>query len=284
MIFIGVISENAKRHDRLNALSEKENFSRVKRLLFGGLEDVDISGAASSHHFDTERLGFDIRKFLVIPGGLGSGMSDRRDGENRGDDRYPGTRRFDKRVSSWFSQSVPSLACLLLLVMCSVSSRVAQADFVRTQLDEAQALLSKHKWAEAAIVLRSAIRREPRSASANADLAKALLYLGRREEALSVLSEAIEQNRGRSRDWLIEQNRVIAKIFVTNATFQSYQDGVDLLSVGKFRPAREKFEQVLLGEPYNAEVLTRIGQAYLLDGDHDSAAERLKISAKTGSL
>ena len=123
--------------------------------------------------------------------------------------------------------------------MCSVSSRVAQADFVRTQLDEAQVLLSKHKWAEAAIVLRSAIRREPRSASANADLAKALLYLGRREEALSVLGEAIEQNKGRSRDWLIEQNRVIAKIFVTNATFQSYQDGVDLLSVGKFRPARE---------------------------------------------
>ena len=146
--------------------------------------------------------------------------------------------------------------------------------------EEAQALLAKHKWAEAAIILRSSLRRDPRSASANADLAKALLYLGRRVEALGVLGDAIELNKGKKRDWLIEQNRVIARIFVKNSTFQTYQDGVDLLGVGKFRNAREKFEQALAAETFNVEVLSRIGQSYLLDGDHDSAAERLKLARR----
>src|SRR5579884_1161190 len=89
-----------------------------------------------------------------------------------------------------------SLACLLLVVMIQTFAASARADLN----DEAQALLSKKKWAEAAIVLRSVLRREPRSATANADLAKALLYLGRREEALGILSQAIEQNRAQKRD------------------------------------------------------------------------------------
>lgn len=155
------------------------------------------------------------------------------------------------------------------------------ASWVRADLnDESQALLAKKKWAEAAIVLRGVIRRDPRSVSANADLAKSLLYLGRREEALGILDQAIELNRGRKKEWLIEQSRVIAKIFTTNASFQVYQDGVDLLSVGKFKPAREKFEQALMNEPSNVEVLTRLGQSYLLDGDSDSAAERLRIAKR----
>ena len=72
----------------------------MKRFFFGRLENVDVSGAASSHHFDAERFGFDIGKFFVVRGGLGGGASDRGEGENRGDDRYPSARRFDKRVSS----------------------------------------------------------------------------------------------------------------------------------------------------------------------------------------
>ena len=146
--------------------------------------------------------------------------------------------------------------------------------------EEAQSQLAKHKWAEAAIVLRTVIRRDPRSVSANADLAKALLYLGRREEALGILGQAIEQTKGPKHEWLIEQSRVISKIFVTNTTFQTYQDGVDLLGVGKFHDARAKFEQALISDPFNVEVLTRIGQSYLLDGDHDSAAERLKLARR----
>jgi tetratricopeptide (TPR) repeat protein len=157
-----------------------------------------------------------------------------------------------------------------------VSASVAQEN----SNDEVQALLAQRKWAEAAIVSRSAIRQNPKSVSANADLAKALLYLGRREEALGVLSHAIELNKGPKRDWLVEQSRVIAKIFVTNTTFQIYQDGVDLLTAEKTRNAREKFEQALIAEPANVEILVRLGQSYLLDGDHDSAAERLKLARR----
>jgi tetratricopeptide (TPR) repeat protein len=172
------------------------------------------------------------------------------------------------------------LGPLLIFVAMTTGTSKAVASTREDLGEESQALLGKKKWAEAAIVLRSLIRKDPRSASANADLAKALFYLGRREEALDILNQAIELNTGRKKDWLVEQSRVFSKTFEKNTTFQTYQDGVDLLSAEKFKPAREKFEQALSVEPFNVEILIRLGQSYLLDGDHDSAAERLKLARR----
>jgi tetratricopeptide (TPR) repeat protein len=110
------------------------------------------------------------------------------------------------------------------------------------------------------------------------DLARALIYQGRREEALNVLAEAIRKEKGAKRAWMIRQARVFSRTFMTNATFQLYQDGVNLLMLQKYRQARDKFEKALVAEASNVEILTRLGQAYLLDGDHDSAAEQLKLA------
>ena len=190
-------------------------------------------------------------------------------------------------MGSAYSNGI-SLACLLkrvekalfALAICGFAvaavSPPSRADTSPGINPDAEALLARHKWAQAAVILRSEMRRDPRSISVSADLAKALLYLHHREEAIGVLDRAIELNRGKSKAWLIEQLRLVSKIFLTNTGFQTYQDGVDLLAAQRERGAQDKFEQALSAEPDNVGVLTRMGQARLLDRDYDGAFKNLK--------
>jgi tetratricopeptide (TPR) repeat protein len=160
---------------------------------------------------------------------------------------------------------------LIFLLFFSV---LARAD------EDVDSLVAKKKWPEAVIMLRSIVQKDPRAIGAQVDLARALLYQGRREEALTVLGQAIQKTRGEKRDWLTQQSRVFSRLFMTNATFQIYQEGLNFLMIQKYRQAREQFEKALTSESSNVEVLTRLGQAYLMDGDHDSAAEQLKIAER----
>jgi tetratricopeptide (TPR) repeat protein len=146
---------------------------------------------------------------------------------------------------------------------------------------EAKALLAKHKWEEAAIVLRSVLKRNPAFFPAAIELARALLYLGRREEALNLLAQAISrQPPGARKAALIARVGVLSRIFLAQKTFQLYQDGLNLLSQQKYRPARDRFEKALESEPDNIEVLVRIGQCLVLEGDVDSAGERLRLAKR----
>lgn len=135
---------------------------------------------------------------------------------------------------------------------------------------EARELLKARKWQEAAIVLKSLVRKNPENEGLTLALVRSLTYSGRREEALSLLNTTRDSSRV----------RVISRMFLTSATFQQYQDGINLMSAGKFRAARERFEKALLQEPDNAEVLIRLGQCLLMEKDEDSAAERLKLARK----
>jgi len=145
---------------------------------------------------------------------------------------------------------------------------------------EGQALLAERKWPEAAIVFKAALQRDPGSASASLGLARALTYAGRREEALSVLVNGASRQKGQARKSLIRRARVLSQTFLSNQSFQSYQDGLNLLISRKYRPARERFERALELEPDNVEILTRLGQSLVMSGDHDSAAERLRLAKK----
>jgi tetratricopeptide (TPR) repeat protein len=161
---------------------------------------------------------------------------------------------------------------LLLFLALSLACKPIHAD------EDVDSLIAKKKWPEAVILLRSIVRKDPHATGAQVDLARALIYQGRREEALTVLAQAIGKARGKKRDWLIQQSRVFSRLFVTNVTFQIYQEGLNLLMIQKYRQAREQFEKALTAESSNVEILTRLGQAYLMDGDHDSAAEQLKVA------
>ncbi len=145
---------------------------------------------------------------------------------------------------------------------------------------EAKQLLHDRKWAEAVVLLRSALKKSPRSASIETDLARALAYSGRREEALAVLSQMISRKSGAAQKELIQRARVLSRLFLTNATFQVHQDGVNLVLTGKYRAAREKFEKAIEVDSANVETLTRLGQCLVLDGDVDSAAERLRTARR----
>lgn len=155
---------------------------------------------------------------------------------------------------------------------------------LQLKYEEAQKLLDSKEWPEAAIVLRRIIEEAPRYAPAAIDLARALVYAGRREEALSILSAASEREQpnrpDRKREVLIRRARVISRAFLTMDSFQIYQEGINFLQAKKFRNANERFEVVLKREPDNVEVLQRLGQCALIDGDFDSASERFKLARK----
>ena len=146
--------------------------------------------------------------------------------------------------------------------------------------EDARSLVKNRKWAEAAIVFKDLLKKEPGQTSIAIELSESLVYAGRREEALGVLSDAISRERGANREILIRRLRVLSRVFVASASFQTYQDGLNLAATRKYRPAREKFERALMDEPANIEILVAIGQCLVLESDFDSAAERLKLARR----
>jgi tetratricopeptide (TPR) repeat protein len=145
---------------------------------------------------------------------------------------------------------------------------------------EARAFIKKKKWAEAVVVLRSLLRHSPGNTPASIDLATVLVYLGRTEEALSTLSSVISKEPTDLRERVIQRLKVVSKLFLTKETFQIFQDGVNLLRTQKYHAARERFEKALEVEPGNVEILTRLAQCQVLDGDADSATEKLRLATR----
>ena len=150
---------------------------------------------------------------------------------------------------------------------------------VTVEYESARAWMAKRNWSEAVVVLR---KLEGRTTSPEFafDFAKALVYSGRREEALGVLTRASVRQSGPVRATMIRRSKVISRLFLTNATFLVYQEGLNFLSAQQYRAAKERLEKALDQEPDNVEILVRLGQAMLLSGDVDSAAERLRLAKK----
>jgi thioredoxin-like negative regulator of GroEL len=146
--------------------------------------------------------------------------------------------------------------------------------------DEARGLLSKKKWAEAAIILKSVLAKDPDYSPAAIQLAEALFYSNRREEGLSILSQAASREKGERRAAIIRRLGVLSRAFLTSGDFQYYQDGLNLLLNRKYRNARERIDRVLRDEPANVEILLRLGQTLVMDSDWDSAAERLRLARR----
>lgn len=143
----------------------------------------------------------------------------------------------------------------------------------------ARALMAKKKWAEAAIALRSILKDEE-SPQVVIDLSRALTHSGRREEALGVLSRAAEQARGARKTALTRRVRVLSRTFLTTETFQAHQQGMNSLLGKNYREARERFENALVQESNNVEILLRLGQCHVAESDYDSAAERLRLARR----
>ena len=167
-----------------------------------------------------------------------------------------------------------------LLLTLGASPAVAEVTSL-LEYTEAKDFLRQKKFAEAAIVLKTLQRRHPDEDALVLDLSRALLHSGRREEALSILNQASNRTTHQNRRGLLSTRmRVLSRGFITNDTFQVFQDGIGYLTAGRTKAAREKFERALEREPDNVEVLTRLGQCLVLDKDEDSAAERLRVARR----
>jgi len=143
---------------------------------------------------------------------------------------------------------------------------------------DAEAYLDRHKWTEARDCYLEIVKRDPRSETDWAGLATALTYLGHRQEALKKLSQAIDHVKSSQREHLLARIKVLSRLFLTNTTFQIYQDGLILLSSRKFKSAQEKFEKALNEEADNVEVLLRLGQITLLEDSPKEALAHFKIA------
>jgi tetratricopeptide (TPR) repeat protein len=145
---------------------------------------------------------------------------------------------------------------------------------------EAKELLARQKWAEAAIILRTVLRKKPDYTPAAMDLARSLAYSGRREEALGILSQAASRERGAQQAQLVRRAEVLSRLFLTNDTFQIFQDGLNHVVARKYGAARERFNRALAQEPDNVEALIRVAQCLVMEGDNDSAVERLRLARR----
>jgi thioredoxin-like negative regulator of GroEL len=173
------------------------------------------------------------------------------------------------------SFSRPGLASIPEKVEWPIIAAAAASDY-----QEARALLERRKWAEAAIILKSVLDKDPDYTPAAIQLAEALFYSNRREEGLSILAQMIGHEKGARREALIRRLGVLSRSFLSNTNFQAYQDGVNLLLARKYSLAHDRMDRVLRDEPANVEILVRLGESLVLDGDWDSAAERLKLARK----
>jgi tetratricopeptide (TPR) repeat protein len=147
-------------------------------------------------------------------------------------------------------------------------------------LHDAKKLLDKRKWPDAVISFRALLKQDPASLSALVGLSTALTYTGKREEALSLLTQAAANAQGNLRQTLIRRSRVVAKLFLTNDTFKTYQEGLNLIIAKKYRLAKDRLEKALSDEPDNLEILVRLGQCLVLDSSNDGALERLTAAKK----
>ena len=145
-----------------------------------------------------------------------------------------------------------------------------------------QDLMDKGRWEEVAVLVKESFGTDAPTPDQAFVFAKALVHLSRRGEALAVINQAAKQSRGGAHKEVVRRLQVIARVYLTNESFQKSLEASNLLSAHKFGLARERFEKLAEIEPDNVEVLLRIAQTQISEGEGglDAAVERLRLAKK----
>jgi len=149
-----------------------------------------------------------------------------------------------------------SLASTFTGVIVGVSSLPFAGEY-----EDAQTLLGSQKWAEALPILKKLREEEPESVTIAQDLSQVLLRLNRREEALELLRK-YKLNR---------QAEIAGRAFISKDSFRFYQQGLDWLTKRAYSQACERLERALEKDQAHLDVLFRLGQCELLEGNVDLA-------------
>lgn len=163
---------------------------------------------------------------------------------------------------------------LLSFFATSLEAKVAPAYQIYSKGVE---LAGKKKWAEALDKFDATISQNPSFVSAYTEWARAAMMLNRRTEALKKLSAAIAfaRNEG-ERKKLVEERNSLSEIFFTNEAFQSYQYGLNFLSLDQVGKAIESLEKAKSLEGDNVLVLTAYARALKLEEKEPEAVEVLE--------
>lgn len=110
-------------------------------------------------------------------------------------------------------------------------------------------------------------------------LVRAWTYLGRREEALSLLQRMIAQPRPASTIRALKsRRRAVARQFLSQEPAKLHQTGIDLLQTGKPREALSVFQQALKNEPHHVDLLVRVAQCRYFLQDFETALEGFRTA------
>ncbi len=170
--------------------------------------------------------------------------------------------------------------CFFVGVSLFFGTAVAAIDVSTSERPQIDRLMREKKYTEATILIRAVIQDSTLSVNDSLPfvlkLSEALSRSGRREEALVLLGQYATQTSGVRQQGLIRRANVLSRMFLTEASFRTHQEGVNLLRALKVDAATEKFNSVFLSEPDNVEVLIRLGQCQLLKKEVTPAIERFR--------
>ena len=137
-----------------------------------------------------------------------------------------------------------------------------------------QQLAEEGQWEEAILRFRAGLLERPGDLTLLFGLSKTLALAGRREEGLTLLEVAYTRERVAKRKAELERRlQVLAHLFLSNAQQQVYFEGVTLLLSQRYADALARFEKVNVAEPYQADVLFRLAQLNVLQGNPETAVE-----------
>lgn len=163
-------------------------------------------------------------------------------------------------------RAVEQTALFILAFTCLVWTPSAEAN----DYERAHRLVVQQKWTEALPLLKALHEEAPGSTLVGTDLAQTLIRLNRREEALVLLKKY----------GLVKQASVVGRAFITQESYKLYQEGVNFLETRSYRQAKERFERALERDQAHFEILVRLAQSEILDGNADAGLKTLERVTK----
>jgi predicted Zn-dependent protease len=137
-------------------------------------------------------------------------------------------------------------------------------------------LIEEKKWAEASVQIQDFLDRYPDYIGYEYQLANILTKIGRREEALRRLNLKMSELSRGDAERVKERVKTLSRLFLSKETQAMLQQAINYMQAEKYGEAQRELSQALAKENDNVEILTRLGQVLLMNGDADSASERLK--------
>lgn len=141
-------------------------------------------------------------------------------------------------------------------------------------------MYEQRKWAQAVISLKSLFKSRPSDLGICVRLSEALTFLKRREEALTTLMHCKRVAPKTMDHWIKMKIDRISSIFYTEGASVQFEKGLKLFLGRKFRSSVGEFYQALTQESDNVEILLKLAQAYLLEGNAAAAVENLRFARR----